>query len=236
MTGLVRNIAFIATMVFIASCGSNSHKTTTTITDTQVHLNLTKPEVQKIVRGRNQLTDTMLAGIISYYHKQYGNDTIQMDVARSDTLIELTFSNISKDTADYNGWLLVAYISLVTDINPIIVGDMNGDGINDMLVSVPTEGGGVGGNDSWDDHFLFIAHPDGYRLADVKGDGEIMDGSGYFFPKEIANQTITGIGNGYADSDGHCCPSLFYNIRVRLKDGQMVTIEKVAIPKPLGFD
>jgi len=234
MTVLARIICCIAAMVLLAACGADSHKTTNTTTTTDT-VARQSPVAQKIVRARNQLTDTLLASIINYYHKNYADDTIQMNTERSDTLLELTFSNITKDTADYNGTLMMADISLVTDINPIITGDMNGDGINDMLVTVHTEGGGLGGNAWWDDHFLFLGQGGGYRLADVKSDGEIMDGSGHFFPVEIADQTIKGIGNGYADTDGYCCPSLYYSISVRLKSGHMATSKKLAIPKPADF-
>ena len=231
-----RIIATIAYLLCIASRGTRSQSTTTTTTaDTTVHQNLQKSAVQKIARKRNELTDSMLAEVINYYSKEYGSDSTRMDVQRSDTIIELDFSNVIKDTTDYNGTLLAAYISVVTDINPILTGDMNEDGVNDKLLNVVTEGGGGGGNESWNDHFLFLAKDGGYTLADVKSDPEIMDGSGYFYPKRINNQTIAGIGNSYADNDGHCCPSLYYKMNVRLKDGHMVTTDRIAISKPAHF-
>ena len=231
-----RIITTIAVLTCIASCGTQPRSTTTTTTaDSTVHQNPQKPAVQKIARKRNELTDSMLAEVINYYSKEYSNDSTRMDVQRSDTIIELDFSNVVKDTTDYNGTLLAAYISVVTDINPILTGDMNEDGIKDILLNVLTEGGGGGGNESWNDHFLFLAKDGGYTLADVKSDPEIMDGSGYFYPKTINNQTIVGIGNSYADNDGHCCPSLYYNMHVRFKNGHMVTTDRVAISKPANF-
>lgn len=185
-----------------------------------------------IPRARNEITDRMLAEIIGYYKKNYENDSVRMSVSPSDTIVEVSFADTSTDTDAYHGTLFIAYISKVTDINPVVKGDMNGDGAPDILFTVHTEGGGGGGNDWWDDHFLFVATGNQYTLADMKSDGDIMNGSGYFSPKEISNQIINGIGNDYADTDGHCCPSLYYRMQVQLKNGELTTISRTAIPKP----
>lgn len=236
---IARILAGLATLFIIASCGSrnNDAAVSGTPADTAVHQAI--PDSSAISRQhiRNQITDSMLAQVIDYYHKEYGSDSIRMEITRSDTLVELTFEDTTGGPDDYTGALFLADISLVTDVNPVISGDMNGDGVNDMLVTVHTEGGGGGGNVWWDDHFLFLAKPDGEStLADVKSDGEIMDGSGYFFPKEISNQVITGTGNGYAESDGHCCPSLYYRMHVRLANGKLTTLDKTSIAKPAEFE
>jgi hypothetical protein len=69
-----------------------------------------------------------------------------MSITRSDTLVELSFADRSGGPDRYTGILFLANISLVTDVNPVLSGDLNGDGLDDMLVSVHTEGGGGGGN------------------------------------------------------------------------------------------
>lgn len=224
----------IALQMLAASCGGNNHTAATApATDTAHQARQAAPAAAHVPHTRNQLTDTMLAQIVSYYRKEYGNDSTRMETSRSDTILEVSFTNTGGDSDDYHGILFIAYISLVVDINPAIHGDMNGDGKDDILFTVHTEGGGGGGNMWWDDHFLFLANPAGqYTLGDVESDGEIMDGSGYFFPKEIANQTITGIGNGYTDTDGHCCPSLYYRMHVRFTNGKLTTADKTAIHKP----
>lgn len=160
-----------------------------------------------------------------------------MDAISSDTLLELHFADTASSPDGYHGTLFVAYIALNSDNNAILAGDMNGDGISDRLVSIHTEGGGGGGNVWWTDHFLFLVGQNGeQQLADMKGDGEIMNGNGYFFPDKIVDQAIIGTGNGYAESDGHCCPSLYYSLRVQFRNGALNTSTKTAIAKPAGFE
>src|SRR5262249_53743 len=151
-------------------------------------------------RARNEITDSMLAQITRYYQKEYGSDSTYMFMDKSDTINELHFADTSGGPDHYRGTLFVAYIPLVTDINPTVRGDVNGDGKDDLVFTVHTEGGGGGGNVWWDDHFLFLGDGSGqYTLADIEGDNEIMKGNGYFFPDSIVNQTISGVGNGYGE-------------------------------------
>lgn len=235
MLRIIRLKAILAVVLASVSCGANNHDQATAITstDSTVPQILQESTPEKKQHVRNEITDSMLTQIINYYYKEYGSDSLRMNIVRSDTLLELSFEDTTNKSNDYQGTLFVAYISLVTDINPIVTGDINGDGRRDMLISIPTEGGGGGGNIWWNDHFLFIADGNGEdTLIDVKSDGEILDGSGYFSPKEIANQVITGIGNEYDESDGNCCPSLYYRIRVQLSNGHLSVIDKVAVPKP----
>lgn len=235
----IQRLSALCALFIIASCGSkkNVHTVATSHIDTAKLPITSQPLTKQKPRARNQMTDTMLAQIIKYYNKQYGADSLKMNIDRSDTVVELTFSDTATTEDSYNGPLFLADISLVTDINPILVGDVNGDGANDMLISVHTEGGGGGGNIWWDDYFLFLAtHNGADSLANVKSDADIMDGSGYFFPENISNQVITGVGNDYAKSDGHCCPSLYYRMHVRLSKGQLTTIDKTPIAKPAGFE
>jgi hypothetical protein len=226
--------AILIVLLCISSCGTDNTSKTDSITDTVVHETSLAFPADKIPRMRNQVTDSMLLQIYGYYSKEYGADSIKRTISRSDTMVEVSFADTA---AEYNGTLFIAYISLVTDIYPIVTGDLNSDGLNDMLVTVHTEGGGGGGNVWWSDHFLFLSGPNGEKtLADIKSDGEIMDGGGYFMPKEISKQMITGIGNAYADTDGRCCPSLYYLMHLRFAQGQLSKVDQTAIAKPAEFE
>ena len=230
------NYSVVISILYAASIGcKNTNKATSrneNYTTQEVTSTSTLPEMP---RTYNQLTETMLEEIVNYYRKEYLKDSISMWLSPSDTMLEVSFDDASHDSF---GTQLVAYVSLAKHISPAILGDMNSDELPDILFSVHTEGGGTGGLGTyWSDHFLFIASTGGqYKLADIKSDIDIMDGSGYFYPKEIQNQTLIGIGNDYDYYDARCCPSIFYRTRVRLMNNQLKTIDETPIPRPAGYE
>ncbi len=226
-------VIFILCVVLIGCKNTNKG---TSRTDNYTIQEVTKTTtLPKMPRTYNQLTETMLEEIVNYYRKEYLKDSISMWLSPSDTMLEVNFVDASHDSF---GTQLVAYVSLTKHIDPAIMGDMNSDGLPDLLFTVLTEGGGSGGLGShWWDHFLFVAGANGqYKLADIKSDIDIMDGSGYFYPKEIENQILIGFGNDYDDTDARCCPSIFYRTRVRLINNQLKTIEETTIPRPAGYE
>ncbi len=236
MPGFNYFTAVILVILFAVSCGSKHEYTGTTKQVGTATLQAAQPTLLlQMPRTHNQLTDSMLVQIVTYYRKEYLKDSVNMQLSSSDTIMEVSFIDASHDSA---GTLFVAYVSLAKHINPVVPGDMNGDGVADMLFSVCTQGGGTGGMGTcWFDHFLFIAGAGGqYKLADVKNDGELLSGSGYFHPQQIDDKILTGIGNCYDNTDARCCPSIFYRVHVRLNDGQLKTIDKTPISRPAGFE
>lgn len=225
---------FIGLVLFVlASCtGSDQHAVIGNAdTATQAPAEATpKPH------SRNKLTDTMLAQLIDHYKAHYGEGSIRMTVAPSDTIVEVSFSDTSGDPDEFTGTLFTAYIPLVSHINPILAGDLDGAVGEDLLVTVHTEGGGGGGNMWWDEHFLFHAQAGAaYTIADVKADPELMDGSGHFFPRQVSGDAITGIANDYTDEDLRCCPSLYYRVTVKYINGKLTTTQKTPISRPAEF-
>ncbi|RYZ33687.1 MAG: hypothetical protein EOP49_35530 [Sphingobacteriales bacterium] len=236
MPDIRRFIIALAGLPFITSCSNSGSRNASVKPADSTVVQLATDTAARQPRLNSLLTDDMLEHMTAHYRAQYGEDSIAMHTRRSDTLLELIFADTTGPEDSYHGALFVAYISLVTDIDPILYGDVNGDGKPDLLVSVHTEGGGGAGNVWWSDHFLFpAAGDDRYTLADVISDGDITDGVGYFYPKSISNQTISGIANGYGDDDGHCCPSLYYQVQVRFTGNSLKMSRQTAIDKPEGF-
>jgi len=230
------NYLVVISILCVISIGCKDINKGTSNTDNYTTQEITKTStLPKMPQTYNQLSETMLVEIVNYYRKEYLKDSISMSLSLSDTILEVTCYDASHDSL---GTLFAADISLAKHIDPAILGDMNSDGLPDILFSVHTEGGGTGGLGShWWDHFLFVAGANGqYKLADIKNDIDIMDGSGYFYPKEIQNQILTGIGNDYDYYDGRCCPSIFYRTRVRLINNQLKTIDETPIPRPAGYE
>lgn len=156
-----------------------------------------------------QLSEQILSEITAHYRQAYGKNA-RLELINSDSIIEMTFYSIPNDTDTYEGVLIAISITKTDKSTSIIRGDINGDKRDDLIISVPTEGGGGGGNIAWSDHFLFLGTTDkNYTLADVKSDGELTGcGGGYFTPETIVLNTLVGTSLCYADDDGHCCPSL----------------------------
>lgn len=195
-----------------------------------------QPDTSRPDVHRETTTDSMLAQIIAYYRDNYANDSVRMTITRTDSLIQLSFADSIPGPDKYDGILLLAAIALPDGRIQGLQGDLNGDGLDDRLVSIHTEGGGGGGNVWWDDHFVFLAEAPGkYRLADSQSDGELIDGPGYFFPDEIKGGTVSGTSNEYAENDGHCCPSLYYRVSLRMQDGRLKAISKKGTSKPASF-
>jgi len=234
---ITRILSCIAFLLLLGGCGTDDKKKTVTIRPADTVAAPAPLTAPKAPRTRNRMPDSMLSQIIGYYQNLYANDSVHMSISRSDTVVELSFADTTGGPDSYTGILLLANISLVTDVNPLLSGDLDGDGLEDLLVSVHTEGGGGGGNVWWNDHFVFLAEPNGqYTLADSKSDGELTGGSGYFFPDAIATGRISGVSNEYAGDDGHCCPSLYYRITLRLDKAGLTQVSKTAIPKPREFE
>ncbi len=182
------------------------------------------------VRQRNELTDSILAQIKNYYIGQFDQKT-RLTEEITDSTIEWSFSSLPLNKGDYDGVLLSVYVPTAKNMRGVLEGDMNRDGRSDLVVSVHTEGGGGGGNMYWDDHFLFIgAEQNGYKLTDIKSDGEINGcGGGYLYPEKIEHGIIYGRADCYADEDGHCCPSLHYAVQIIYRNGELVRLYKQPI-------
>lgn len=103
--------------------------------------------------------------------------------------------------------------------NPVLYGELNNDDIDDLVISVHTEGGGSGGNVSSQDLFVFQKNDSKYEITSITQDGEISGcESGIFRATEIKDGFLIGNSSCYNDEDPRCCPSLEYVTKVELNN------------------
>jgi hypothetical protein len=171
---------------------------------------------------------SVLADIKGYYLKTYGQDT-RMEEKSTDSTLELSFYNLTKDEDDYYDFLFSAQIPKQTSSNismarSILKGDLNKDGIEDLVISIYTEGGGSGGNIGWDDIFIFLNKQGKPVLLSVNQSDQITGFSGdcQFFAEKIENGYLIGTSQCYTKDDSRCCPSLKYITKLQLKNEKLV--------------
>ena len=210
----MKRLAFYILTILFLSC-EQTVKTESTIQDSP------KP-IEEVAYN-----DSVLADIISYYQKTYGQDT-RVEEKYTDSTLELSYHNPSKDE-DYSIDLLIAIsipkntTSQISRPNSVLKGDLNNDGFEDLIVSVSTEGGGAGGNIWWDDIFVFLNKKGKQVLASVNRSDQISGCSdGQFFCRKIENGYLIGNSQCYAEADSRCCPSLEYSTKVKLQNEKLV--------------
>jgi len=162
-----------------------------------------------------QITDQ----ILQHYRQQNNSDSIKKDV--TDTTIEVTL--YAKEDAQYN-FDGTIYISKMQ--SDYFHGDLYGDGVEEIVCSVSTEGMG-GGNAYWNDVFVLRLIDKKYKIIDavtsnkLTGDKGGYDG-GLFYPLAIKDRLITGESICWTDEDAHCCPSLKFYTTVKFEKDKLV--------------
>jgi hypothetical protein len=152
-----------------------------------------------------------------------------MEEKSTDSTFKMSFYNLTKDEDDYYDFLFSAQIPTQTSSNKsmgrsILKGDLNKDGIEDLVISVYTEGGGGGGNIGWDDIFIFLNKQGKPVLSSVNQSDQITgcSGGGQFSVEKIVNGYLIGTSQCYTNDDSRCCPSLKYITKLHLKNEKLV--------------
>ena len=182
-----------------------------------------QPELHKtaknaVVQQSFDKLDSIKYFIIKYYQKQFEKERsvypdmqIKMDTSDSGiTMKQLIFKD-----KDYGP------VRIIPTTSQFMIGKLNDDNVNDVIVSVySTEGG----NKGWVDMFVFISKNNHlyfykkYTSYDL-GICKKTKSKGAFYPSAIVHKTLVGDTHGYTKNDPGCCPSLNYNTRFKFDKG-----------------
>lgn len=186
--------------------------------------------------GKNTVDTEVLNQIKSHYDAKYGKGT-RNEETDSDTTLNIVYYNIPNDTNDYDGHLLGIHIPKQTKINlfganPVLYGDLNNDKIDDIVISVHTEGSGVGANEWSQDLFVFQKNNGIYEITSITTDNEISGcENGMFRAKEINNGFLIGNSSCYKEQDSRLSPSLEYVTKIELINNKLKHSSKTLLPK-----
>jgi hypothetical protein len=213
-------------LIILASCGQ--------VSNSSPQEQNSNPEIkankEQSIGFKPPLNDNIVKTIKDYYQENFGKGA-RLEETIDDTLIYMTYYNIPKDSNDYEGFLISISIPLIKQqdlfgANPILEGDINNDGISDLVISVHTEGGGAGGNNWSQDIFAFIAENGIFKLVSVTPDIEFSGCDGIFRTEKILDNLIIGRSSCYGPMDARCCPSEDYKTKVIFEKGKLKFLSK----------
>lgn len=168
--------------------------------------------------------------IQKYYLSVY-KEKSRIEKTYNDSTVELNLYKVP-DEIDTTEFLLIALIfpriknSNLYGSEGVLVGDLNGDNNQEIIVAVQNEGA-YGGNLWWQDFFVFNLVDNKYKLLSVNNDGDISGCSqGIFRAREIKNGILVGESQCYDENDPHCCPSLSYRTEVKMINDSLVFFKK----------
>lgn len=217
-----RILSFI-TLLYFTACTQVTHKERAAIADSLNQV----PKTNSM-----ELSEEILNQIKNYYYNEYGKGSRKEEV-QTDSTFEITFYNLPKNKTDYDGFLMTITLAkrnsnLLYSAVPMLLGDLNNDEQNDLLVSAHTEGGGTGGNGIWwNDIFVFLKENGKYKMASVNKDMDLIDcNDGHFLMQKIENGYLVGNASCYAKEDALCCPSLNYIAQTKLLNHKLVFVGK----------
>ena len=158
-----------------------------------------------------------------YYNDNFGKGT-KLVTIKNDSVLDHTYYSIPESEEDYSGFLMGASMPVRVNDSSIVYGDLNNDGLDDMIVLVNTEGGGGGGNVWWVDYFVYLKADEGYQFKTVQTNWEMSGCTGFFGIDKIENNVIYGESTCYAEEDGRCCPSLSYLTQLKFENNDFTVL------------
>ena len=187
--------------VLLTACGQSSSKPD----EARTVKTKTNSATTETVNDSQFIDNYIINAIIDHYK----SSTTKMETEKTDTLLTISFRNIPSEDDAFDGIGLRVYISKMK--KDYIFGDIDNDGVPDLIVSIDTEGGGGGGNVYWNDLFVFLSKNGKFALTSFIDSPEVRGcRAGQFFPDKIENGLILGKSICWAENDPRCCPSLEY--------------------------
>ena len=111
----------------------------------------------------------------------------------------------------------------------VLKGDLNRDGLQDVVVSVWATGGT---HAIWNDVFLFMGTKGGYHFYnkyDSYSIGHVKSYYAKFYPAHLKNGYLIGKMSMLAHNDPGCCPSLFYKTTLKFINGKFKIVSEKKI-------
>ena len=122
--------------------------------------------IPKLSADRPVIDTEIVEQLITAYQQEYSDDSMVKE--ETDSSVEITFYNKGSKHEEWPYWLTVAYIAKKEKTgggnDTLLHGDIDGDGRDEIIYTVHTEGGGGGGNMEWDDIFVFKKINDKHKL------------------------------------------------------------------------
>ncbi len=161
--------------------------------------------------------------IISHYKSEYSKEKNCGKVTIRETEDGTEVESAFIDTDDSFSISICGY-HLIPKASGLIRGDINGDGNDDVIVPVSSNGGGTA---VWDDLFFFLSDQKTLASYIMFNSSELAscgNGGGKFEVKAIAAAFIVGESQCYAEDDPSCCPSLKYKTEYKLQGEKLVLV------------
>jgi len=216
-------VLFVLIILLCCSCGDQANNTNKNPPATSAINNqfIDKEIVNQIIEGCKQ----------EYRKNRIDKSIDSIQIEYSDTSVEVKF--LFKEDSDYSN-VGVAYISKMR--NDYLHGDLDRDGVDEIICCVSWEGGG---SSWWNDILLFKQTKNAYKLIAFQqspnlcgckeGTNEGGSYGGNFYPEKIENGIVIGKSICWTKNDAHCCPSLKFNTTVKFEKNQLVFNSKKLI-------
>ena len=229
----MNRFVFLFAIILFSCLGNKSNSTNVTASNAQTNDELIK---QVIIHYQNEnstdsttkdVSDTEI--VLSFYAK----DTVTHYYFKGKEVESLSFEGSSGNSKKFDSTSIDVTdrndgtIYLRKEQKEFLRGDIDADGIDEIVYSVSVEGVG-GGNSYWNDIFVFRSVDSKYKISTVTfsskltGDGTENYGGGLFYPTKIEKGLLIGEAICWEDDDAHCCPSLKYSVTVKSVKNQLV--------------
>ncbi|TRZ53395.1 hypothetical protein D4R99_00920 [bacterium] len=145
-----------------------------------------------------RLHHSFINTIKNYYHDSYGKGTRLEESVEDDSLYLLDYYRIPDKMDDSEQRLTLITIPLnqginLYEANPILFGDLNNDNIDDLIITVHTDGDGTGASTDHQEIFVFMNIRGLYVLSCVVQDTDLApDCVGWFRAKKIRKNQLIG--------------------------------------------